>query len=749
MEYEVLVEMSEDAIKVNLSILLNADDKVYYYLCTEDGRILARSGWKSDSNYVFDTTILETNCLFVKAFLLRNGEKYVKKSEWFDYIARDDIARFNNFCKEERDYGNLANLDPFHLFHPKQPYSNFCFLFGDLKDKAISKFCNDYDFECIYLCGKGVLIKEKAIDYKKEKAIFSGIGRIGDNLIVGNSNISDIEIKEELSDQVGTFTFFKETESGIEIGTDYFGIGKIYYFMEEADFICGNNYHMLLLLLKYIEKKLEINESIINALMCKMNQPFAQRFCRECEIKNILILPVGNKFRIVQKVELIDTSISQAFNTDRDITNSEYLELIQRGKDEILSNINAVLTCEHYNEIVLELTGGLDTRTVYAALTNFDIKDKNVFVDTIEWADLQKDVKVATQVNSVYELPWDTRSRVIRKKDYEVVQNNINSHFLLGGGYFFPLDYLPSKYNPLTESLEGEEKTICLNGYYGEICCRPYFTRDALNRYDDIEEYGLEQLLPIIIHKKDILSVKMYQLLTDVMKKELEQLPGKSYIEKYEAEYLFYRNSFHCTRADGYEARGTWGCIQSKSLHYLCRKMYGKKKDIKVQLDIINELNPVFGCIPYESLKDNQAKSLLLDELYYPDERFRHATLELKNGREKWEEAQYVVNEKLKVISEGNLLSQEIDKKNGEWIEGWKERFEILLHGLMQYQNGLFQKQFGVDVYVSFIVKKNKTEPFYKTLYNKLLAIWLQLRIIDHKYNDIFEKEDRKALLSE
>ena len=61
--------------------------------------------------------------------------------------------------------------------------------------------------------------------------------------------------------------------------------------------------------------------------------------------------------------------------------------------------------------------------------------------------------------------------------------------------------------------------------------------------------------------------------------------------------------------------------------------------------------------------------------------------------------------------------------------------FELLLHGLMQYENGLFRKQFGIDVFCL----KDRTELFYKMLYNKLLSLHLQLRIIDDEYNMIFE----------
>ncbi len=58
----------------------------------------------------------------------------------------------------------------------------------------------------------------------------------------------------------------------------------------------------------------------------------------------------------------------------------------------------------------------------------------------------------------------------------------------------------------------------------------------------------------------------------------------------------------------------------------------------------------------------------------------------------------------------------------------------------MQYENGLFRKQFGIDVFCL----KDRTELFYKMLYNKLLSLHLQLRIINDEYNELFKMKKRK-----
>lgn len=53
----------------------------------------------------------------------------------------------------------------------------------------------------------------------------------------------------------------------------------------------------------------------------------------------------------------------------------------------------------------------------------------------------------------------------------------------------------------------------------------------------------------------------------------------------------------------------------------------------------------------------------------------------------------------------------------------------------MQYENGLFREQFGINVFCL----KDKSELFCKMLYNKLLSLHLQLRIINDEYNELFK----------
>lgn len=751
MDYDVHINLQKNILNVDLNISLAEDEKVYYYLCMNSGEVFGKSGWKKESHYSFELSI--TNRYFVKAFVLRNNQKYVKRTECFDYITEEDTEKFEKFCQKQMDYQAFCDVKPWYLYHAEEPFSNFCFFQGNCEGNKIEQFCQEYNFETINFLENGnktsSLIKEKEIDFKRDRILISGIGRIEKNLILGNSNLNNDE-KTVLSDeQLGTFTYCKDGGRAIEIGTDFFGMGKIYYFEDTDIFICSNNYHMLIILLKYVGKDLKINDEVVNALLCKMSQPFQQRFTRECEIANIFILPVGKKIVAKDKVTIVDSAIAKEFSLDKNISNKEYIELLQKGATEILDNAEAVLKCEKYDQIIVELTGGLDSRIVYAALTNFDLKEREIYINTVKGKNNQNDIDVANQVNNVYNFLWDNRSSIIKRRSYKNKQNEINSHFLMGG-YYFPLENLPSNYDIVFEDLENEEKTIRLNGFFGEICCRPYFTRNILNKIENIEDYDIDQILPLIINQKDVLSIKSYKALCNVMKKELCQLPGRSPIEKYETFYLFYRNGIHCSKVREYERRGTWGVLQSKNLYRLCRKTYYQKKDIKVQLDVLNQINPILGCIPYEAEKDNEAKDRLKDELYYPDERYRNAVLPIKSDWNKWERAYEETREKINYITDEHVSLEQVEEENYIWKQEWRKRFCLLLHGLMRYKNGIFRETFGIDVFVSFFIKKDLSEAYYKTLYNKMLALFLQLRIVDDEYNEIFkERTNEKRMENE
>ena len=744
MDYNILIELKGNIVTVDLNISLEENKKVYYYLCSGNGETIAKSGWRDSSYYSFE--LLETGNYYIKSFILYEDKKYVKKSRNFDYITREDQEKFQNFCLVDKSYSKLNEMNPWHFYHVKFPYRDFCFAKGFDNINEISKFCKDYDFEtvkCFENTQKedGLLIKDKEVEFKQKGVLFSGIGRIGKQLYEGNIGENVDLDNNPLENSLGTFTFFRTCNGKVELGTDYFGLGKLYYYKRGKQFVCANNYHMLVILLHYLDEKLEINYDVINALLCKMNQPFSQRFTRECEISNIYLLPVGKKIVIREDVLFDDTEIQDAFQIDRTFTQQEYVELLESGREEILDNTNAALSYDNYDEFVVELTGGLDSRIVYGALTNFDLTNKQVYINTIKGKDNEADIEIATQINNIYNFPWDNRHNIVRKKSYKSVQNDINSHFILGG-YFFPLDYYPSSYNIMLENLENEKKVLNFHGFFGEICCRPYFTREMLKKYEGIETFDIEEFMPVCINRKDILSEKSYSLLCSVMKEELEKIPGKSFVERYEMYYLFYRNRFHCSKVREYEISSSWGVLQSKNLFKLCRKIYYDKKDIKVQLDVINQINPLLGCVPYEAEKDNLAKQKLKEELYYSDRIYQNANLSFKSNREKWECACCELEDKIEYIIDENLDFHTIEEENEIWKQQWKERMELLLHGLMRYRNGIFKEQFGLDVYLQFCLRKNKTDLYYKILYNKLLTIYLQLRMIDDEYDELFKKEN-------
>jgi len=738
-DFEVLVNIQENIVDASIDAAREDGDRVYYYLYLFNGEVVQKSGWKKEFSYSF--VLPQTDRYFIKAYVERNGGKVVKKSNYFDYISMADREEFENFCNQEMSYGDVRGINPWHLYHRHHPYNDFCFIDGRVQENRMDELCNEFDF-AMERCslGKersGLLIKERRLNFRQDEICFSGIGKITERLIVGNANISEDIKEQELSEGLGVFTYCQKKKLGIEIGTDYFGVGKIYYFQDEKNFVCGNNYHMLLIILRYLDKKLSIHEEMVNAMLCKMNQPFQQRFSRECEVKGVYILPVGKKIIFDDKTVIEDTEISKAFELPKEIPEEEYVSVLKAGVQEILDNAEVALNSKQYDRYMVELTGGLDSRIVYSALTNLRTADKEIWVNTIKGEENSKDLDIATKVNSVYKFPWYSCKKTIIRRVYRELQNDIYSHFLLGG-YYFPLERLPANYDIVSDNVEGEENVLSLNGFFGEICCRPYFTRSLLNKYSDIEKYNIEQIVPLIVNQKDILSMRTHNALCDVIKRELTLLPGRSSVEKYETHYLFYRNSFHISKVREYENRGAWGILQSKKLYQLCRKMYYQKKDIKVQLDVINMLNPILGGIPYEAEADNLAKDNLKKELYHSDEKYRNILLNLESNLTAYEEA-FKEKENGKSYTSGNDLTlEENDKENKEWIENWKQRFEQILHMLMRYNNGLFKEQYGIDVFVSFLIKKDKTEAYYKILYNKLVALYLQLRVIDDEYNEFF-----------
>lgn len=142
--------------------------------------------------------------------------------------------------------------------------------------------------------------------------------------------------------------------------------------------------------------------------------------------------------------------------------------------------------------------------------------------------------------------------------DIELAENEMISQSVLSG-YYYPYSSLG-----MITIAKDTVSAFKLNGFYGEICCRPYYTRQLLRQRMKYEDK--DTLISAVANRKKVLSGRTYNALKNKLSEELQLLPGDCWMEKWENHYLFYRNGLHCNTVWEYEKERRSGARCSQKL---------------------------------------------------------------------------------------------------------------------------------------------------------------------------------------
>ena len=525
----------------------------------------------------------------------------------------------------------------------------------------------------------------------------------------------------ELSEKVGYFTFLSVDDEKLVIGNDFFGFGKLFYYTYENQFIVSNRYHLLLLAMKRLRTKIELDYDVILASFFSppvFNQDF---FASELYVKDTYCLEVGKRIEICSyEIKYIkNPAIYRAGNVN--ISDDEYRKLIQISGDEIIRNVQGVVNAPEYPKKVLDLTGGMDSRVVFAALTNIQDAHKKVGLYTNQSSG-QDDIKVACTLADAYGYKfdgdfYDLESIKKNHMDY-TFQEQLDMEMSYHLGTWFEPDslWVPKKKN---------------NGYIrltgGTAIIKPYYTKKY--PFSNSNNISCKE----IIHRMILVDAKwnyfdyehMGKKFERICSKSLEESPGASSKQKFESMLLMYRNRSHFD----YSLRTAESIVtvcpfMSKTLYGVFYDTY-LYKYINLQHDLINYLNATVGAFEYENEDYNVERAELIDELMFIEPKNKGLLLKKQSRIDKWsEEIKQVKNEK--TVDEDPMYdSWRVAKEIGFD----KCLYDVVLKhfaNVMQYDNRFFEESVGFPMFLwleKFDVSSPRKKNRLKVWFGKLASI--------------------------
>ena len=654
----------------------------------------------------------ESGLYFIKVYSKKEEEMKSKNSKVFAYFTKETKAKYESFLQK-----NISNRkEKLKLFQPAKPFENFAIVLSKHSINA-ANIRKSLPWNFVYKKQSNKNYNTLIITSKKMKKsdsiFFSGYGIIDNDIIIGNKERIRIKDINNVQEGTGNFTFLINQDNRILIGKDYFGLGRIFYYNTKEYTVIANNYHLLLLIMSSLKVKMELDEEIAIAnLSYYKGLIYEQHLSKKMEVKNVYQLPIENYICIEDgKLYLKETSLLN--NLKEEFSINDYEKALKEAAEEIKQNIQTIYQYNRFKNLLVDVTGGLDSRIVFSAVTSMEDKEKKIQIHTFD-DKRTKDITVSIPLCNLFSYPYDVvpiKKELKRRDIEEKIARSLNM------GIYYYHDYYRSRIYA--------KNTARLLGGGGEAVARPYYTRyllkDSIGNIKEEEKF-VEELFErkpdyaLLPYKNGI--EKCIKTFADELKTTIGQNP----LEEFENSYVFLRSAPHFSHeriiTEGFLE---WNPIYAKKLYFLKIKTYSLFKNSKLAFDLIKYFNPILVGLPYEKDVNNTEYRTIKEQLITSEIEVNPEEIQWNDDDSKWQKAN---KEKEKVTRYKNCKSI---KENREfYMQGIKKAFRFC----MKYGGDSLEQTLGLPIF-HWIENNNVSEAELITFYHKICSLADQISIIN------------------
>lgn len=564
-------------------------DKIILKLFRDRNIILTKEIFNSSFLYILN----KPGIYYSEIDIYKNG-KIVNKER------SNTISYFTDEYKLELDQQlKKINPQPYNLIYSYFSYPNLDFALVN-KKVEISGFTVTNLNKYYYIITR----KEDNIIYKNSVILSGTLISEDYEYIYGVNDLKGNDI-EKYKDCLGDYNLIIKEDNAIYCSNDYHGQGKLYYYCIGETVIVSNRLHLLLITMKEIGIDIKLNEKkALTMLMLRFYDTIINNFTSETLIENVFSTIIGeyivlneNGLYLKKTKGYYDFNLSPAKKVD-----DNYNILIKQGKQEIINNIKSIINSPRNKKIVCEVSGGMDSRVTFCALTN-NHRNKNIYVSTEKNNKYKNDYRIGLELNSFYKFPYFP----INEYKYENNDKDFIS-YVLDQKYYYSLNNC-KKINYRTC-----EDTLILNGTYGESCLRLRYgiiIRKFCKRCNSI--YDLCKNLidfyykpSFIVNSQDYENYLFKFILDELCKEsglnEYDYITQEKLINIFENYFLNFTHSLHARPASMSEFQlRNFAPIKSKSMIKAHRLYAAINEDFYLGFDLTKQLNPLLTSIPYET----------------------------------------------------------------------------------------------------------------------------------------------------
>lgn len=527
----------------------------------------------------------------------------VIQSEWHHYFNKDVTEKYAQWRKRRQKSEEPATRR-IPLFQYEEPFENIAVVghLGVAPMEPMEQLARENGLRVerhtglhwpimTVLSGNG-----SRTDSAGNQFVFSGVTRSPSRLLFGSAEVANnVEDVRTLNDEIGEFHLLTWDDKSVKFGHDYIGQGHIFYYVSDEVFAAANGLHLLALILQSVGVGVSIDIDNAKAKFFSTSYPFETESGLRTDFEGIRRLSVYERIVVTQHGVHLEKTQLWADEKDGEFSAELYEDLLHEAARDIIDNVEIALAHPRFENVVVELSAGLDSRIIFSALTNLPPSEK-VRVYTRRGAE----EKTASAINSLYRYAWDDLARI---RSFDGCDDDIElprtSHSVFMDGY-----YIESMFKVRDNYAT---PTLVLTGHGGEAFSRVmsiegFFARDFAGELParvESTDYAYANVVRYIgNHQVWLEAGKRYFGAT--LAEALEQSPSAHFPKRFAGFYVSERNPF----VGGSVFRGAmsgpqWRPLQSKALYRLKARWFQHEQDYRLQFDLIRTLNPLISEVPY------------------------------------------------------------------------------------------------------------------------------------------------------
>ena len=420
----------------------------------------------------------------------------------------------------------------------------------------------------------------------------------------------------------------------IDVVRDICSFGQLFVYESATDAVIANHYYTLLRVLTLAGVKVEVDHGKMEmTLSVVRSNMMAQNNFSRMDVVGVMQVSAEYSVSVVGgNVVYVRSPMGGVLDGRFPLSYGEYLSMLELASSEIIESVLAA--CSGKGPFQLDLTGGLDSRAVFSALTNTDVPKDGIEVNTAGPLD-SDDVEIALEVNSLYNYGY-------RRSPYECSMDGFSSNDNYWRNKFMGRIYSTSRNDVFQAGV-----ACRISGGVGDALARPAF---ANRMYGTKAEYAdSPRELAYWVWQAQIASYLVTdsesaeETFLDMMEEEIRRTSGASDMERYGLNYVYFRNAYHFDPEITYDhGERTEYPLQNLTLFELNHRTHDVFSGTRLEMELINSLNPVLSSVRFENKKDRRAYEDLKNQLLNPPLKSYRMSPDLASVRGKWESSRRV-----------------------------------------------------------------------------------------------------------